>query len=59
MPLLTFVLGPSTPEQAKFYPDLKGGELAENLIYLGEKKVDRVEEKSSWIIIIISLLRLK
>jgi len=35
VPLLTFVLGPSTPEQAKFYPDLKGGELAENLIYLG------------------------
>ena len=33
MPLPTYILGPTAPDQLSAYPDMAGCELAENLIY--------------------------
>ncbi|KAK4323675.1 hypothetical protein Pmani_005646 [Petrolisthes manimaculis] len=38
-PLPTYILGPSHPDLAPYYPDLKGCELCENIIYLGPKGI--------------------
>lgn len=40
VPLTTYVLGPHVPGLSSNYPDLKGCELCENVIYLG--KLDKV-----------------
>ena len=35
-PLPTYILGPNSQQVLEYYPDLKGCELAENIIYLGK-----------------------
>ena len=37
VPLPTYILGPTAPDQLASYPDLGGAELCDNLIYLGRQ----------------------
>lgn len=37
VPVPTYILGPSSEDRASNYPDMKGCELCENVIYLGKK----------------------
>ena len=36
VPVPTYILGPSSNDRASNYPDMKGCELCENVIYLGK-----------------------
>ncbi|XP_063242249.1 CWF19-like protein 1 [Bacillus rossius redtenbacheri] len=39
VPITTYILGPRSPEQLKFFPDINGCELATNVSYLGKRGV--------------------